>query len=104
MTAWQARKYSIRLKRRRFVRRLLAVLLLGALALAAADRNVKPLVFSLAEARSAALASRVLNSALADLEEAVDNFATLDMETLNRAIENLNATIEPMAKFLKRFS
>lgn len=66
MTAWQARKYSIRLKRRRFVRRLLAVLLLGALALAAADRNVKPLVFSLAEARSAALASRVLNSALAE--------------------------------------
>ncbi|MBP3429036.1 MAG: sporulation protein YunB [Clostridia bacterium] len=47
-------------------RRVLLLALAALLLLLLADRNVKPLVFSLAEARSAALASKVLNGAMAD--------------------------------------
>lgn len=66
MTAGQMKKISARVRRRRRLRRLLlAVLLLLAVVLLA-DRNVKPLVFSLAEARSAAMASRVLSGAMAE--------------------------------------
>lgn len=69
MTAAEIRKYSRRIRRRRFLRR---VLLLGLLLLAlflAVDRNFRPLVFSLAEARSAAMASQVLSGALAEAIE-----------------------------------
>ena len=69
MTAAEIRKYSWRVRRRRFLRR---VLLLGLLLLAlflAIDRNFRPLVFSLAEARSAAMASQVLSGALAEAIE-----------------------------------
>ena len=69
MTAAEIRKYSRRVRRRRFLRR---VLLLGLLLLAlflAVDHNFRPLVFSLAEARSAAMASQVLSGALAEAIE-----------------------------------
>ncbi|MGN0991747.1 MAG: sporulation protein YunB [Candidatus Ventricola sp.] len=69
MTAAEIRKYSRRIRRRRFLRR---VLLLGLLLLAlflAVDHNFRPLVFSLAEARSAAMASQVLSGALAEAIE-----------------------------------
>ena len=66
MTARQIRKYSARVKRRRFFRRLILLLALGLLLLLAAERNFRPLVLSLAEARSAALASEVLLGAMAE--------------------------------------
>ena len=66
MTAAEIKKYAGRVRRRRFFRRaLLLVLLLLALFLLI-DRNFKPLVFSLAEARSAAMASQVLSGARAE--------------------------------------
>lgn len=66
MTACQIKKYSARVKRRRLMRRLLLLALVAALLFLLADRNVKPLVFSLAEARSAAMASQVLSGAMAE--------------------------------------
>ncbi len=66
MTACQVKKYSARVKRRRLMRRLLLLALIVALLFLLADRNVKPLVFSLAEARSAAMASQVLSGAMAE--------------------------------------
>lgn len=66
MTACQIKKYSVRVKRRRLMRRLLLLALVAALLFLLADRNVKPLVFSLAEARSAAMASQVLSGAMAE--------------------------------------
>ena len=72
MTAAQIKKFSARVRRRRFFRRALLMALLGALLFLLADRNFKPLVFSLAEARSAAMASQVLQGALAEaLEDGV---------------------------------
>lgn len=73
MTACQIKKVSRRVRRRRLLRRLLLLALLAALLFLLADRNVKPLVFSLAEARSAAMASQVLSGAMAEaLGEGVD--------------------------------
>lgn len=66
MTAAEMRKYSAKAKGRRFVRRALLVLLLLAVLLMLMERNFKPLVFSLAEARSAAMASQALYGALAE--------------------------------------
>lgn len=66
MTASQVKKFSARVKRRRVLRRLLLTALLVLLIFLLADRNVKPLVFSLAEARSAAMASQVLSGAMAE--------------------------------------
>jgi len=66
MTACQVKKYSARVKRRRLMRRLLLLALIVVLLFLLADRNVKPLVFSLAEARSAAMASQVLSGAMAE--------------------------------------
>ena len=60
MTASQMKKISARVRRRRRLRRLLLAALLLLAGFLLADRNVKPLVFSLAEARSAAMASRVM--------------------------------------------
>lgn len=66
MTARELKKYSARARRRRWGRRiLLAVLVVTAIFLLV-DRNFKPLVFSLAEARSAAMASQVLSGAVAE--------------------------------------
>ena len=65
MTADQMKKYAWRIRRRRWGRRgLAAALLLSVLFLA--DRNVRPMVFALAQARSAAMASQVLTLALSD--------------------------------------
>ena len=66
MTAGQMKKISARVRRRRRLRRLLLAVLLLLAVFLLADRNVKPLVFSLAEARSAAMASRVLSGAMAE--------------------------------------
>lgn len=66
MTASQMKKISARVRRRRRLRRLLLAALILLAVFLLADRNVKPLVFSLAEARSAAMASRVLSGAMAE--------------------------------------
>lgn len=66
MTAGQMKKISARVRRRRRLRRLLLAVLLLLAVFLLADCNVKPLVFSLAEARSAAMASRVLSGAMAE--------------------------------------
>lgn len=64
MTAVQLKKYTAHVRRRRFIRRTTLVLLALITLFLLADRNFKPLVFSLAEARSAAMASQVLSGAL----------------------------------------
>ena len=66
MTADQVKKYAWRVKRRRLIRRMLLCMLLLAGLFFVIERNFKPLVFSLAEARSAAMASQVLSGALAE--------------------------------------
>lgn len=72
MTADQMKKYALRVRRQRRMRRLTLLMLLAALVFLLMDRNFKPLVFSLAEARSAAMASQVLSGALAEaLEDGV---------------------------------
>ena len=69
MTAAEIKKYSRRVRRRRFLRRALLLLLLLLALFLLIDRNFRPLVFSLAEARSAAMASQVLSGALAEAIE-----------------------------------
>ena len=77
MTAAEMKKYAAIAKKRRLLRRLLlAGLVLGALFLMM-ERNFKPLVFSLAEARSAAMASQVLYGALAEATEDGVNYDDL---------------------------
>ncbi len=66
MTAAEMKKYSARAKRRRLFRRITLLLLLLAAVMVMIERNFKPLVFSLAEARSASMASQVLYGALAE--------------------------------------
>ena len=74
MTADQIRKFSARVRRRRIFRRTAMIALMGAVLFLLAERNFKPLVFSLAEARSAAMASQVLQGALAEaLEDVIEN-------------------------------
>ena len=69
MTAVQMKKFSARIRRRRFFRRLWLLAVLCALGFFFAERNFRPLVFSLAEARSAQLATQVLTSAVAQALE-----------------------------------
>lgn len=69
MTADEIKKYAAHARRRRLFRRAVLVLLLILLSLALLERNFRPLVFSLAEARSAAMASQVLSGALAEAIE-----------------------------------
>ncbi len=66
MTARQIKKYGARVRRRRRFRRLAVLLALAAVCLFAVENNFRPLVLSLAEARSAALASQVLLGAMAE--------------------------------------
>ena len=66
MTAGEMKKYAVRARRRRLCRRMVLLLLLILLAFVLVERNFRPLVFSLAEARSAAMASQVLSGALAE--------------------------------------
>lgn len=44
-----------------------------------------------------------LNAAIQKLSKASDSLGELDFATLNQAITNLNATVEPLAKFLGVF-
>jgi len=69
MTAVEMKKYSARAKRRRIRRRFVWFALLLGVLLIMMERNFKPLVFSLAEARSASMASQVLYGALAEAIE-----------------------------------
>ena len=83
MTAAEMKKYAVRVKRRRFFRRLLLLVLGLLVVFLLVDRNFKPLVFSLAEARSAAMASQVLQGALAEaIEDGVeyDDLMTVRMD------------------------
>lgn len=71
------RKYTARVRRKKRMRRvLLAVLLLAALLLLI-DQNFRPLVFSLAEARCAAMATRALNGALTEALDGGINYEDL---------------------------
>lgn len=69
MTAAEMKKYSARAKKRRIFRRMTLIALLLAACMVMMERNFKPLVFSLAEARSASMASQVLYGALAEAIE-----------------------------------
>ena len=69
MTAVQMKKVTARIRRRRFARRMLLMSILCAMVFVLAERNFRPLVFSLAEARSAQLATQVLTSAVAQALE-----------------------------------
>ena len=66
MTARQIRKYAAGVRRRRRTRRFLVLAALLTLSIIAAERNFRPIVLSLAEARSAALASQVLLGAMSE--------------------------------------
>ena len=66
MTADQMKKLVRHVRRRRLCRRLLMAALLFSALFLLADRNFKPMVFALAQARSTAMAQQVLTLALAD--------------------------------------
>ncbi len=71
------RKYTARVRRKKWMRRmLLAALLLTALLLLI-DQNFRPIVFSLAEARCAAMATRALNGALTEALDGGINYEDL---------------------------
>ena len=77
MTAAEMKKYAAIAKKRRLLRR---ALMMGGVLCALffmMERNVKPLVFSLAEARSAAMASQVLYGALAEATQDGVNYDEL---------------------------
>lgn len=72
MTAGEMKKYAAIAKKRRWMRRTILFALALCTAFVLMERNFKPLVFSLAEARSASMASQVLYGALAEaMEEGV---------------------------------
>lgn len=80
MTAIEIRKISARARRRRWLRRLMLLVLLLCAGLLLAERNFRPLVFALAEARSAAMATQVLSSAVAEaLGDGVDYDELMDV-------------------------
>lgn len=64
MTAVEMKKISRRVRRRRRLRRCLLVALLLGAALLLVERNFRPLVFALAQARSSAMATKVLSAAV----------------------------------------
>ncbi len=66
MSQEQIRRYSRQARRRRRGRRLLLLALLPLALLMLAERNVRPLVLSIAEARSSAMCSQVLSGAVAE--------------------------------------
>lgn len=66
MNADEIKKFSRRARRQRFYRRIMMLVLLSSVSFWMADRNFKPLVFALAEARSASMASQALAGALKD--------------------------------------
>ena len=66
MTADEMKKYVHKVRYSRLKRRFMLMILILLVLLILTERNIKPMVFALAEARSAAMASQVLNLALAD--------------------------------------
>ncbi len=84
MTARQIRKITAQVRRRRRMRKLLFFSLMICLLVLAAERNFRPLVLSLAEARSAALASQVL---LGAMSEAMESGVEYD-ELMNVRMDN----------------
>lgn len=83
MTAAQIKKYAAKAKGRRRRRRIFVLAVVLLMAFLMMDRNFKPLVFSLAEARSAAMASQVLYGALAEAIEdgvAYDDLMSVRMD------------------------
>ena len=66
MNADEMRKFSRLARRRRFRRRTLTIVLISVVGFWLADKNFRPLVFALAEARSASMASQALAGALQD--------------------------------------
>ena len=83
MTAAEMKKYTRLAKKRRMIRRFLWIACIALAVFLLMDRNFKPLVFSLAEARSAAMASQVLSGALTEvLEDGVgyDDLMTVRMD------------------------
>lgn len=83
MTAAEMKKYAAKAKRRRLRRRFMLLALLICALLIMMERNFKPLVFSLAEARSASMASQVLYGALAEAVEdgvAYENLMSVHMD------------------------
>ena len=83
MTAAEMKKYAVKAKRRRLRRRFMLLALLICALLIMMERNFKPLVFSLAEARSASMASQVLYGALAEAVEdgvAYENLMSVHMD------------------------
>ena len=66
MTAMEIKKISARVRRQRWLRRLVLVVLILSAVMLLVERNFRPLVFALAEARSAALATQVLSAAVAE--------------------------------------
>ena len=75
MTAMEIKKISARVRRRRWLRRLLLLVLMLSAVMLLVERNFRPLVFALAEARSSALATQVLSAAVA---EALDDGVAYD--------------------------
>ena len=64
MTAREIRKYGFRVRRRRLFRRVSILLGMLLIVLLLAERNFRPIVLSVAQARSSALASQVLLGAM----------------------------------------
>ena len=69
MTAVQMKKVSAKIRRRRWARRMMLLAVLLAMGFILAERNFRPLVLSLAEAKSAQLATQVLSGAVAQALE-----------------------------------
>lgn len=83
MTAGEMKKYTAIAKKRRWMRRMMLFALALCAAFVLTERNFKPLVFSLAEARSASMASQVLYGALAEaMEEGItyDDLMSVHMD------------------------
>ena len=66
MTAAEMKKMSRRARRRRRARRLVLLLLLLGVCLLLMERNFRPMVLALAQARSSALATKVLSRAVTE--------------------------------------
>ena len=71
------RKYTARVRRKKWMRRMLLVALLLTALLLLIDQNFRPIVFSLAEARCAAMATRALNGALTEALDGGINYEDL---------------------------
>ena len=104
MTAVQMKKISARVRRRRLMRRMLLIMILMSMGCILAERNFRPLVFSLAEAKSAQLATQVLSSAVAQALEsgaAYDDLMNVRMDA-NGQVALLSANTMRMNQLANR--